>query len=147
MRAHPGLRPTYVTLPQKGLYSFKLSTDPVSVEAATGQLTRGQLRYGKLSTDPESVGATTGQLTRSQLRYGKLSTDHESVGATIEELRTNSIGWFTRRISLKVAASTDAGSVESKTFLFCFVGLAGQSLLPPTRGRWRARHFSFVSWV
>ena len=81
-----------MTLPQKGrkgLSSFKLSTDPVSVEAATGQLTRGQLRYGKLSTDPESVEAT------------------------IEELRTNSIGWFTRRISLKVAASTDAGSVES----------------------------------
>jgi hypothetical protein len=118
--AHPGgLLEHMVTLLKsaekiKGLSSFKLSTDPVSVEAATGQLTRGQSRYGKLSTDPESVGAT------------------------IEELRTNSIGWFTRRISLKVAASTDAGSVESKTFLFCFVGLAGQSLLPPTRGRWRA---------
>ena len=43
-----------------------------------------------------------------------------------------------RRISLKVAAPTDARSVASKTFHFCFIGVAGQSLLPPTRGRWRA---------
>ena len=43
-----------------------------------------------------------------------------------------------RRISLKVAASTDARSVESKTIYSGSIGLAGQSLLPPTRGRWRA---------
>ena len=67
-----------------------LSTDPVSVEAATGWLIRMTIKdNGWLSTDPVSVGAATFELN--------LLVNHP-------------IDSFN---SCPVAASTDAGSVES----------------------------------
>ncbi len=97
-----------------GLTSFKLSTDPVSVEATTEWLNSSPTTKSKLSTDPASVEATT------------------------EWLLNESHGLFARRFSFTVAAPTDAGSVESDQFHLSSLGLAFQSLLPPTRGRWRA---------
>ena len=62
-----------------------LSTDPVSVEATTGQLST-QRQSHKLSTDPVSVEATTGKLSTTH-RSHKLSTDPASVEAATGQLR------------------------------------------------------------
>ncbi len=98
---------------------------------------RQQLSGFKLSTDLVSVEATTEKLPPGTMQKGKLSTDLVSVEATTEQLLNESIAWAARRFSLKIAAPTDTRSVESKKFHSCSIGVASQSLLPPTQGRWR----------
>ena len=85
------------------MMGLELSTDPASVEVATEQLTVVATARSKLSTDPVSVEAATGRLLNGP------------------------IGLFARRFSLKVAAPTDAGSVESDQFHLSSLGLAFQS--------------------
>ena len=106
--------------------------------------------YSQVSGSPPTPRRWKQRLSsyhEDKFQKSMLSTDPVSVEAATGQLSSDSTVWFTRRIRLKVAASTDAGSAESQTFQFCSLGVARQSLLPPTRGRRRARRFSFVPWV